>query len=315
MLRISPRGRRSGSVPWTRGERVARAAILSNLRLRPVAIERPSENTDDVRQWTDRQQRLCSQPRTVPVQVSLPWIPIQRPPSPARKDIAGGRVARHSRSWRGESVRRLAVDRHEPHTLWHAVERTLESPPRPTAASWRQLAIRSAGLKPSHSPKAKHLPTNTAPHAFSHAFLAENDLLLLHPEHGVALSLDNERTGARSESATIEVRGGVCAADVLLREVGRPDDPSLRLHCPPEKPGRAGRRVSRSASRDFWPTHWDGLNHFRQRDAKDEVNMSSERVSADEASPGPSPLFTTRLMVLFFLKTSGSMVDCSPRSS
>src|SRR5258708_31564322 len=65
-------------------------------------------------------------------------------------------------------------------------------------------------------------------------FLAENDLLL-HPAHGVALSLDEVKELALGEQRDwIEVAAEYAQA-MLLREVFRPDDPALMVPLPREK--------------------------------------------------------------------------------
>jgi hypothetical protein len=134
-------------------------------------------------------------------------------------------------------------------------------------------------------------------------FLAEN-YLLLHPEHGVALSLDEVKELALGlKRDWIEVAAEY-AQRMLLREVFRPDDPSLRVPLPPEK------RLELEGKLDSLPQEIfladDSLGwvyQFWQRDAKDEVNRSEVKIGADELAP-VTQLFTEDYMVLFLLENT-----------
>ncbi len=65
-------------------------------------------------------------------------------------------------------------------------------------------------------------------------FLIETDLLL-HPEHGVALSLDEVKEIALRENREWVDVAADYAQGMLLRRVFQPEDPALRVPLPREK--------------------------------------------------------------------------------
>jgi hypothetical protein len=134
-------------------------------------------------------------------------------------------------------------------------------------------------------------------------FLAENDLLL-HPKHGVALSLDEVKELALGlKRDWIEVAAEY-AQRMLLREVFRPDDPALRVPLPPEKRLELEGKLN-SLPREIFLTD-DSLGwvyQFWQEDAKDKVNRSEVKIGADELAP-VTQLFTEDYMVLFLLENT-----------
>lgn len=219
------------------------------------------------------------------------------------KTIAGENGARQiAEAGAEQSLQRLAVDRHEPHTSLTADERTLRT----------QLRAHGRQLGDMRDPQRG---TQTITHlkqavAYEHwhrmlfaRFLAENDLLL-HPEHCVALSLDEVKElalGLRRD--WIEVAAEY-AQRMLLREVFRPDDPALRVPLPPEKRLELEGRLN-SLPREVFVAD-DSLGwvyQFWQKDAKEEVNRSEVKIGADEL-PSVTQLFTEDYMVLFLLENT-----------
>jgi hypothetical protein len=134
-------------------------------------------------------------------------------------------------------------------------------------------------------------------------FLAENGLLL-HPEHGVALSLDEVKELALGlKRDWIEVAAEY-AQRMLLREVFRPDDPTLRVPLPPEKRLDLEGKLNSLPRETFLADDSLGwVYQFWQSDAKDEVNRSEVKIGADELAP-VTQLFTEDYMVLFLLENT-----------
>jgi hypothetical protein len=219
------------------------------------------------------------------------------------KTIAGENGARQiAEAGAEQSLRRLAVDHHEPHTSLTPEDRTLRNQLR---AHGRQLGDKRDPQRGTQT--ITHLKQAVA---YEHwhrmlfaRFLAENDLLL-HPEHGVALSLDEVKElalGLRRD--WIEVAAEY-AQRMLLREVFRSDDPSLRVPLPPEKRFDLERKLESLPSAVFRADDSLGwVYQFWQNDAKDRVDANlkaGEKVDADGVPP-KTQLFTEDYMVQFLL--------------
>lgn len=134
-------------------------------------------------------------------------------------------------------------------------------------------------------------------------FLIENDLLL-HPEHGVALSFDELREIAlRDNRAWVEVAADY-AQRMLLRRVFQPDDPSLRVSLPPETRQQLEEKLNSLPAEVFLADDSLGwVYQFWQRDEKDRVNKAETKIGADEL-PAVTQLFTEDYMVLFLLENT-----------
>ena len=170
-----------------------------------------------------------------------------------------------------QSLKRLAVDRHEPHTSLTPEERTLRNQLR---AHGRQLGDKRDIQRGTQT--IDHLKQAVA---YEHwhrllfaRFLAENNLLM-HPEHGVALTLDEVKELALGKSCDWIELAADYAQRMLLREVFRSDDPALRVPISPEK------RRDLEAKLDLLPREMfladDSLGwvyQFWQNDAKDKVD-------------------------------------------
>jgi hypothetical protein len=134
-------------------------------------------------------------------------------------------------------------------------------------------------------------------------FLAENDLLL-HPDHSVALSLDEVKELALGlKRDWIEIAAEY-AQHMLLREVFRPGDPALRVPLPPEKRLELEGRLNLLPREIFLADDSLGwVYQYWQKDAKNEVNRSEVKIGADELPP-VTQLFTEDYMVLFLLENT-----------
>jgi hypothetical protein len=233
------------------------------------------------------------------------------------KTIAGENGARQiAEAGAEQSLRRLAVDRHEPHTCLTPVERTLRNQLR---AHGRQLGDRRDSQRGSQTiTQLKQAVAYEHWHRMLFArFLAENDLLL-HPDHGVAISLDEVKELALGQKRDwIEVAAEY-AQHMLLREVFRPDDPALRVPLPPEKRLELEAKLNALPSRMFIADDSLGwVYQFWQTDAKARVDaelQSGEKADADRI-PAKTQLFTEDYMVLFLLESTIGAWWASKRGS
>jgi hypothetical protein len=201
-----------------------------------------------------------------------------------------------------QSLQRLAVDRHEPHGSLTPEERTLRNQLR---ARGRQLGDK---LDPQRGGQTiNHLKQAVA---YEHwhrllfaRFLAENDLLM-HPEHGVALSLDEVKELALGSGRDWIELASDYAQRMLLREVFRSDDPGLRVPLSPEKRRDLEAKLNLLPREIFLADDSLGwVYQFWQKDAKDVVNLLEVKIGADELAP-VTQLFTEDYMVLFLLENT-----------
>jgi len=130
-------------------------------------------------------------------------------------------------------------------------------------------------------------------------FLAENELLI-EPEHGVAISLEDCRELARAQGQDwLELASSYAVR--MLQQVFRPDDPVLEVALSPETTS-ALEDLLKKLSRDVF-TASDSLGwcyQFWQAERKDEVNAAGNKIGADEL-PAVTQLFTEDYMVDFLL--------------
>ncbi len=130
-------------------------------------------------------------------------------------------------------------------------------------------------------------------------FLAENNLLI-HPDFGEPISLDEIKELAREQNADwLSIAASF--AQRMLIEVFRPDDPVLDLILPPETRQKLEEKLAALTTEVF--TAEDSLGwvyQFWQRDEKDAVNKSEVKIGADELA-SVTQLFTEDYMVLFLL--------------
>ena len=130
-------------------------------------------------------------------------------------------------------------------------------------------------------------------------FLAENGLLI-EPESGADISLDDCRELARDEGSDPWEFAGRCAQDMLPRIFDRAD-PLLDLKLPPETRQALEGLVESQPEAVFTASDSLGWTYqFWQSERKDEVNRSGAKIGADEL-PAVTQLFTERYMVRFLL--------------
>ncbi len=136
-------------------------------------------------------------------------------------------------------------------------------------------------------------------------FLAENDLLIA-PEYGVAVSLEDLRDLAREGGADPWELAGEWAQD-MLPEIFTAGDPALDIALPPETRQALDELIESLPAEVF--TAQDSLGwtyQYWRSEEKDRVNTSGVKVGADEL-PAVTQLFTERYMVLFLLhNTAGA---------
>ena len=136
-------------------------------------------------------------------------------------------------------------------------------------------------------------------------FLAENDLLI-EPESGLAVSLDECREFARERNAELWVLASGFAQRMLPR-IFRADDPALAVRLAPEAQQALEKILGDLPASVFRSDDALGWTYqFWQTDQKEEVNRSEAKIGADEL-PAVTQLFTERYMVRFlFHNTVGA---------
>lgn len=130
-------------------------------------------------------------------------------------------------------------------------------------------------------------------------FLAENDLLV-EPDSGVALSLDECRELAREQNKDWLVLASEFAQR-MLPQIFRAGDPVLEIALPPEKRQEL-EAIFEGLPREVFIAD-DSLGwvyQFWQAEQKDAINKSEDKIGADEL-PAVTQLFTEDYMVLFLL--------------
>lgn len=131
-------------------------------------------------------------------------------------------------------------------------------------------------------------------------FLAENDLLI-HPELGVPVTLEECDELAPEEGAADGWELAGRFASRMLPQIFRPDDPALALDFAPEHQRELEQLLESIPAETF--TASDALGwvyQFWQSKKKDEVNRSGVKIGADEL-PAVTQLFTEPYMVQFLL--------------
>ncbi len=179
--------------------------------------------------------------------------------------------------------------------------------PTITSASCRQLRARARQAGDVQDGKGvlsiKHLAHECA---YEHwhrmlfaRFLAENNLLI-EPDSGVAISLDECKELAKSEKTDLWTLAGRYAQK-MLPEVFRADDPLLQVTLAREDQLKLEQLLDSLTAATF--TAGDSLGwcyQFWQAERKQEVNDSGNKIGADEL-PAVTQLFTEDYMVDFLL--------------
>jgi hypothetical protein len=130
-------------------------------------------------------------------------------------------------------------------------------------------------------------------------FLAETDLLI-EPESGVAITLDEAQELAREKAADwLQLASDY--AERMLPQIFRKDDPVLSIALPPETRSEMEDLLKGLPKPVFEADDSLGwVYQFWQADKKEEVNKSEVKIGADEL-PAVTQLFTEDYMVLFLL--------------
>jgi hypothetical protein len=197
-----------------------------------------------------------------------------------------------------QAVEQLAVGHHEPWSALSPDQRKLRNRLR---AHGRQL-----GDKLDEKKGTQSIDRLAGECAYEHwhrllfaRFLAENDLLV-EPESGMALSLDECRELAREQGKDWLVLASDFAQR-MLPQIFRAGDPVLELALPPEKRQEL-EAILEKLPRDVFVAD-DSLGwvyQFWQAEQKDTVNASENKIGAEEL-PAVTQLFTEDYMVLFLL--------------
>ncbi len=195
-----------------------------------------------------------------------------------------------------KALKSLAVHHHEPWGSMSAEDRALRNRLR---AHGRQL-----GDKRNMRSGTQAIGRLAHEVAYEHwhrmlfaRFLAENGLLI-EPEHGVPVSLDDCRELAR-EGNTDWLTLASNYAVRMLPQIFRADDPVLEVVLSPETRQELERLLESMPTEVFLADDSLGWTYqYWQADKKDEVNASGVKIGADEL-PAVTQLFTEHYMVLF----------------
>ena len=197
-----------------------------------------------------------------------------------------------------EALAALAVGEAKPFDSMELHEKGLRNALRKRG---RQAGDRTRGSKGTQ--EVTHL-THEAAYEHWHRmlfarFLAENDLLIP-PEYGVAVSLEDCRDLAREEGHDPWKLAGEWA-QAMLPGIFAAADPVLRLSLPPETVLKLEELLESLPSQVF--TAQDSLGwtyQYWRSEEKDDINSSGTKIGADEL-PAVTQRFTERYMVLFLL--------------
>lgn len=196
------------------------------------------------------------------------------------------------------ALKALAVEHHEPLNGSSQAQRDLRNRLR---AHGRQLGDK---LDPKRGTQTiRHLAVECA---YEHwhrmlfaRFLAENNLLI-EPESGVALSLEECRELAREQNADwLELASSFAVR--MLPQIFRQGDPVLEVSLPPETRKKLEELLEGLPAEVFSADDSLGwVYQFWQSELKDSINAAGEKIGADEL-PAVTQLFTDDYMVLFLL--------------
>jgi len=198
----------------------------------------------------------------------------------------------------GKVLEQLAVHHHEP---WGAMTPEARAQRNRLRAHGRQLGDHR---DPKRGTQAIGRLTQECAYEHWHRmlfarFLAETDLLI-EPELGVAITLDEARELAREQGADwLELASTY--AERMLPQIFRKDDPVLGLTLPAETRSELEDLLKRLPREVFLADDSLGwVYQFWQADRKEAINKSEVKIGADEL-PAVTQLFTEDYMVLFLL--------------
>ena len=195
-----------------------------------------------------------------------------------------------------KALQTLAVEYHEPHGSMSPDERKLRNRLR---ARGRQL-----GDERDQQRGNQTIERLTHEVAYEHwhrmlfaRFLAENNLLI-HPVHGVAVSL-NEIEELALEAGDDPHAMAASFAQTSLPQIFRSDDPVLEVTLAPETRQILEKLLDTLPTTVFTADDSLGWTYqYWQTEKKDSVNKSGNKIGADEL-PAVTQLFTEHYMVLF----------------
>ncbi len=208
------------------------------------------------------------------------------------------------------ALQRLAVEEGEPFPHLKPEERTLRRQLRAKARQLGGVLDARTGRQDIH--RLGHEVAYEHWHRMLFArFLAENHLLI-HPDHGVPVTLQECKELAAEETATPGAGGkGGAKPDLwtvagrfasrMLPQIFRPEDPALQVALAAEHRLKLEKLLEDLPSEIF--TAEDGLGwvyQFWQSKRKQEVNASGDKITG-ETLPAVTQLFTEHYMVLFLL--------------
>ena len=215
-----------------------------------------------------------------------------------RNQLAKGikEARRRAETGARKALESLAVGRHEPHSSMSAEERVLRNRLRARGRQLGDVRDKQHGTQPidrlTHEVAYEHW------HRMLFArFLSENNLLI-HPEHGVAVSLD-EVDELASEAGEDAHSMAARFAQESLPQIFRTGDPVLEVTLAPETRQVLNRLLDSLPAAVFTADDSLGWTYqFWQAERKDVVNKSGVKIGADEL-PAVTQLFTEHYMVLF----------------
>jgi len=200
------------------------------------------------------------------------------------------------------ALKSLAVDRAEPFPSMSEEQRRLR---RLLRARARQLGSFTEPLEASEgfTLLASEIAYEQWHRMLFARFLAENDLLM-HPEHGVAVTLAECAELAPGEGEPDEWMLAARYASQMLPGIFRTDDPTLSVRFAPEGRQALERILAELPSEVFTADDSPGwVYQFWQSKKKKEVNASERKIGGADIAP-VTQLFTEHYMVAFLLENS-----------
>ena len=197
-----------------------------------------------------------------------------------------------------QALEALAVNSTEPHESMSRFDRSLRD----------RLLSRGlhVGDRPADILKAQSVDHLVHEIAYEHwhrmlfaRFLAEN-YLLIPPEFGIAVSLEECRELARDRDVSLWHLAGKWA-EGMLPEIFTQGDPVLAVTLPPEIQQQLESTVESLPNAVFSASDSLGWTYqYWRAEEKDRINKSEAKIGSDEL-PAMTQLFTERYMVLFLL--------------
>ncbi len=221
-------------------------------------------------------------------------------PSELRKDLEKAVIAARDAAERGaeSALRVLAVDQPEPFDAMTPQQRQLRN----------ALRARARALGGSVRNGLDSLLVEEVAYEHWHRmlfarFLADNELLV-HPEYGVAVTLEECRELAEEEGEPDEWMVAARYAGAMLPGIFRKDDPAVQVRFAPNDLHVLESILNGLSTPVF--TADDSLGwvyQFWQTKAKEEVNASGRKIGGRDLAP-VTQLFTENYMVRFLLENS-----------